>query len=76
MSGKSKQTPSAVLTVREACEMASISRSTFYRLLDSTDSGLAGIAVRIPGMDRIRLPREAFMAWLCSRPVSSAASKA
>jgi len=76
MSGKSQQTPREVLTVAEACAVASISRSTFYRLLDSPDSGLAGIAVRIPGMDRIRVPREDFMAWLCSRPVSSSAGKA
>ncbi|MHC4202531.1 MAG: helix-turn-helix domain-containing protein [Planctomycetota bacterium] len=75
MKRKSQKEPDPFLTVREACQLASISRSTFYRLLDTPDSGLADIAVRIPGMGHIRLPRQAFLDWLCSAPLSSGGKK-
>ena len=52
------------LTVNQACELAAISRSTFYRLLEDPASGLTEVAVRIPGMARIRMPRERFCQWL------------
>ena len=52
------------LTVNQACELACISRSTFYRLLDDPDSGLAEVALRIPGLSRIRVPRQRFREWL------------
>ncbi len=55
------------LTVSQACEIAAISRTSFYRLLDDPDAGLAEIALRIPGMRCIRVPREAFLQWLQSR---------
>ncbi len=57
------------LTVSQACEIAAISRTSFYRLLDDPDAGLAEIALRIPGMRCIRVPREAFLQWLQSRPL-------
>ena len=57
------------LTVSQACEIAAISRSSFYRLLDDPDAGLAEIALRIPGMRCIRVPRQAFLQWLQSRPL-------
>jgi predicted DNA-binding transcriptional regulator AlpA len=57
------------LTVSRACEIAAISRSSFYRLLNDPDAGLADIAVRIPGMCCIRVPRQAFLHWLQSRPL-------
>ncbi len=52
------------LTVGAACELAAISRSTFYRLLDNRESGLGEVAIRIPGLNRIRLPRSRFCEWL------------
>ena len=57
------------LTVKQACDLAAISRSSFYRLLDDPDSTLAEIALRIPGMRCIRVPRQAFLQWLQSRPL-------
>ncbi len=57
------------LTVSQACEIAAISRSSFYRLLDDPAAGLADIALRIPGMRCIRIPRQAFLEWLQSRPL-------
>ncbi len=51
------------LTVAEACEVAVISRSTFYTLLDP-DSGLAQIVIRIPGLRSMRVPERRFRAWL------------
>ncbi len=53
----------------QACEIAAISRSSFYRLLDDADAGLADIALRIPGMRCIRIPRHEFLQWLRSRPL-------
>ena len=54
---------SEYLTVRKACEIAAISRSTFYKLLE-TDSGLAQIVIRIPGLRSMRVPERRFRAWL------------
>ena len=56
------------LTINEACELAGIARRTFYRLLDSPQSGLTEVARRIPGMSRIRLPQREFREWLESAP--------
>ena len=52
------------LTVQQACELAAISRSTFYRLLSEPKSGLPQIVVRIPIVNRIRVPRQRFCEWL------------
>ena len=52
------------LTVSQACEMAAISRSTFYRLLEDPESGLAEVAFRVPGIRRIRIPSNRFIRWL------------
>ena len=57
------------LTVKQACEIAAISRSSFYRLLDDPGSGLADIAFRVPGMRCIRISRRRFRQWLKSAPV-------
>jgi predicted DNA-binding transcriptional regulator AlpA len=57
------------LTISQACELAAISRSSFYRLLDDPDAGLADIAVRVPGMRCIRILRHEFIQWLQSRPL-------
>ncbi len=62
---------SEYLTVEQACELAGICKASFYNLLDNPKSGLADVAVRIPGMHRIRLPLGRFRSWLESRPVSS-----
>jgi excisionase family DNA binding protein len=59
------------LTVGAACELAAISRSTFYRLLDNPETGLGEVAIRIPGLNRIRLPRSRFCEWLESGRVGS-----
>jgi excisionase family DNA binding protein len=52
------------LTVQQACNLAAISRSTFYRLLSEPKSGLPQIVVRIPIVNRIRVPRQRFCEWL------------
>lgn len=57
------------LTVTQACELAAIGRTTFYKLLDDPESGLAAVAVRIPGLGHIRIPRRRFRQWLESAPV-------
>ena len=51
------------LTVNEACDLARISRTTFYKLLE-TDSGLADVVIRIPGLRSMRVPERRFRAWL------------
>ena len=56
------------LTVAQACALAAISRSTFYRLLEDSQSGLAEVAIRIPGIRRIRIPSDRFVQWLESAP--------
>ena len=63
------------LTVSEACNLARISRTTFYKLLDDAESGLAAITVRIPGLERLRIPEWAFREWLESLPVRRRAAK-
>ena len=63
---------SEYLTVVEACSLAGISRSTFYKLLADPDTGLGRVAVRIPGMARVRVPERAFREWLESMPAAGA----
>lgn len=64
MTGSNDRVADGYLTVNQACELAAISRSTFYRLLDDPDSGLAEVALRIPGLSRIRVPCQRFREWL------------
>ena len=52
------------LTVAEACRMAKIGRSTFYRLLDDRESGLREVVIRLPVIGHIRVPSRRFRAWL------------
>jgi hypothetical protein len=53
------------LSINQACEAFSFSRSTFYRMLDDPSSGLKEIVVRIPPVrGRIKVPRAAFESWL------------
>ena len=66
---------SEYLTVAEACKLAGIARSTFYKLLADPDSGLGQVAVRIPGLSRVRVPERAFREWLESTPATPAAAK-
>lgn len=55
------------LKVTEACELADIGRSTFYRLLDDPESGLRDVVVRLPVLGHIRVPRDRFCAWVEGR---------
>ena len=51
-----------------ACRRFGMSRSTFYRMLDDPQCGLAEIVVRIPpGTGRIKIPVEAFEKFLTTR---------
>ena len=52
------------LTVDEACALARIGRSTFYRALKNEDAGLDEVVIKIPGIRGVRLPRDRFMQWL------------
>ena len=55
-------------TVQETCDRFKIGRSTFYRMLADTKSGLAGLVVRIPPLTgRVRVPLRAFESWLRKR---------
>ena len=56
------------LSINQACEAFSFSRSTFYRMLDDPGSGLREIVVRIPPeTGRIKVPQTAFETWLRQR---------
>jgi predicted DNA-binding transcriptional regulator AlpA len=60
--------PDLYLSINQACQAFSFSRSTFYRMLDDPRSGLREIVVRIPPeTGRIRVPQAAFEAWLHQR---------
>jgi hypothetical protein len=54
----------AYLTVKRACEIAGIGRTTFYKLLDDPRSGLASLTFRIPGLGHIRILECDFCRWL------------
>ena len=56
--------PDMYLTVTQACALAAIGRTTFYKLLDDPGSGLADIVTRIPGLGHIRISRWKFRKWL------------
>ena len=66
---------SEYLTVAEACKLAGIARSTFYKLLADPESGLGQVAIRIPGLLRVRVPEKAFREWLESTPATAAPAK-
>ncbi len=65
----------AYLTVKQACEIASIGRTTFYKLLDNPRSGLEELTVRIPGLGHIRIPERDFRRWLESSRTKRAGGK-
>ena len=61
-------TPDTYATINAACSQFGFSRSTFYRMLADSTSGLREILSRIPpGSGRIRVPLQAFEAWLLRR---------
>ena len=64
----------AYLTVRQACEVAGIGRTTFYRLLANPRSGLANIVVRLPVIGHMRIPEREFREWL-ERPRTKRAAR-
>jgi len=55
------------LTVAQACRLAGIGKSTFYRLLGKPESRLKQIVTRIPVIGHIRVPTDEFRAWLEGR---------
>ena len=76
MPGRGRDGSEVYLTVNQACELAGISRATFYKLLDDPRSGLADIAYRIPGLGRIRLRRRELCEWLESCPTKLTRTRA
>lgn len=52
------------LSVEQACRLLQIGRSTFYRILADEGSGLADVAIRIPGVGRLRFPERKLRRWL------------
>jgi hypothetical protein len=68
MSSPHRHETDSYLTIDQACALAAISRTSFYKLLDDPGSGLAEVAVRIPGLHRIRVLRRKFCQWLESCP--------
>jgi len=59
------ETAERYLSINDACQAFSFSRSTFYRMLDDPRSGLQEIVIRIPPVTgRIKVPHAAFEAWL------------
>ena len=62
-----EQQQAVYLTVNECCELAKVSRPTFYKWLNDRESGLASIAHRLPVIHNWRVPRHLFMAWMEGR---------
>jgi hypothetical protein len=57
------------VSVNEACAQFSISRATFYRMLDAPSSGLREIVIRVPPVTgHLRIPLNRFERWLQARP--------
>jgi hypothetical protein len=69
MQGLGRNDEDAYLTVSQACEIAGIGRTSFYKLLGDPRSGLAEIVNRIPGLGYIRISRRRFRKWLESGPL-------
>jgi excisionase family DNA binding protein len=69
MSKPDHHEPDMYLTVTQACALAAIGRTTFYKLLDDPESGLAAVTVRIPGLGHIRIPQRRFRQWIESAPL-------
>ncbi len=63
------------LTVKQACKVAGIGRTTFYKLLDDPRSGLAELVLRVPGLGHIRIPEREFRRWLESSRTKRAGRK-
>lgn len=56
------------LSVSETCERFQISRATFDRMLRDTSNGLTEVIVRLPPTTgRVKVPLQAFQAWLRER---------
>ena len=71
MGGPSHLNQDEYLTVSQACELAAIGRTTFYKLLGDPQSGLADIATRVPGLGYIRISRWKLRKWLEGAPLRS-----
>jgi excisionase family DNA binding protein len=61
--------------VKQACKVAGIGRTTFYKLLDDARSGLAELVLRVPGLGHIRIPEREFRRWLESSGTKRAGRK-
>lgn len=65
---ETNETRPEFLSIDEVCRRYAFSRSTFYRMLGDPKSGLRAVVVRIPPpRGRVRVPVEAFEAWLRRR---------
>ena len=68
MTSTTSHTTVPYITVDQACKLIAISRSTFYRLLNDPLTGLDKFVIRLPGIQRLRVPQERFVQWLEGGP--------
>ena len=52
------------LSINEACRVAQISRSTFYRILADDGSGLDEVVIKLPGIRKLIIPKARFIEWI------------
>ena len=57
------------LSIKQCCQIAGISRSTFYNLLGDSRSGLSRVVFRMHGIGRYRARKDKYRAWLEGRRV-------
>lgn len=52
------------LSVKQACRLMGVARSTSYRLLSDRTTGFESAVVRVPGINRLRIIRSRLVDWM------------